>query len=261
MLRSRNKYRKKWWVKPIRFMNYLAFRYWWFVWSFFIISLLLLYFFCCNKSKNSAAKNTHCPEKDVYFNNMREIDSLMLNCCECTLDTISKKEDQVIDSLERDQVIDSLERDSIPQAPSKNCRAFFSGRLVTDDEKYSESVIFQPNQQSEYVGSGFYPIASQAFPNSDRYTFDGIALVAGTRIIIYENKNFKGRILLDVKGPAIINNVRWKNNNPLSTIIEEVNSKNLRGNLNSIFPKECRRYSDSDMNSWSNGSLKIICSE
>ena len=76
MLRSRNKYRKKWWVKPIRFMNYLAFRYWWFVWSFFIISLLLLYFFCCYNSKKASSKNMNCSGKDVYFNNMREIDHI-----------------------------------------------------------------------------------------------------------------------------------------------------------------------------------------
>ena len=44
-------------------------------------------------------------------------------------------------------------------------------------------------------------------------------------------------------------------------MIEEINSKNLKGGLNDIFPKSCRQYSKSDMHNWSNGSLKIICNE
>ena len=117
-MKSRNKYRNKWWVKPIRFMNYLAFRYWWFVWSFFIISLLLLYFFCCNKSKNSTAKNTHCPEKDVYFNNMREIDSLMKNCCSCLPDTTGIRPEE--DPIEEDTLtaeIPEVRKPPIPPPP------------------------------------------------------------------------------------------------------------------------------------------------
>jgi hypothetical protein len=190
---------------------------------------------------------TDCPEQHQVNELMRKIDRDLENCCDCQAD------------MNQEELV-SIE-DSIPKPPSENCRAFFSGRLVTDDQNYAESVIFEPNNECEYVGSGFYPIAAEAFPNSHRHTFDGIAVVAGTRIIIYSEKKFQGRVLLDVKGPAIINNVRWKNDYNLSRIIDEINTKNLRGNLNTIFPKECRRYSDSDMHPWSNGSLKIMCDE
>ena len=258
VIKSRNKYRNKWWVKPIRFMNYLAFRYWWFVWSFFIISLLLLYFFCCNKSKNSTAKNTHCPEKDVYFNNMREIDSLMLNCCECTLDTISKKEDQVIDSLERDQVIDSLERDSIPQAPSENCRVHFSGLFMGDSYKAEYiSEIYKIDDYSEYVGSGYYPDNNIAFPKSVDASFDGIAIDKGTRLIIYSKKDFQGEVLLDISGPAIINNVKHIDN----SAVNFCNTMNFKSSLQNNYPQSVRKWSKSNMWDWSYGSCKIICSE
>ena len=101
MIKRRSKYRNKWWVKPIRFMNYLAFRYWWFVWSFFIITLLLLFFFCCYKSKKSTTKIENCPGRDLYFKHMREIDSLMRNCCSCAPDSsrIIEKEKLLEDTI------------------------------------------------------------------------------------------------------------------------------------------------------------------
>lgn len=95
MIKSRNKYRKKWWVKPIRFMNYVAFRYWWFVWTFFIVSILLIFFLCCYNAKNTS-KYTNCSGKVAYFNNMREIDSLMNNCCSCLPDTTRVREKEEI---------------------------------------------------------------------------------------------------------------------------------------------------------------------
>jgi hypothetical protein len=105
MIKSRRKYSNKWWVKPIRFMNYLAFRYWWFVWSFFIIFLLLLFFFCCYKSKRSTTKIENCPGRDLYFKNMKEIDSLMKNCCSCAPDTsrIIEKEEILEDTIKQDE--------------------------------------------------------------------------------------------------------------------------------------------------------------
>ena len=114
MIKSRNKYRKKWWVKPIRFMNYVAFRYWWFVWSFFIISLLLLYFFCCYNSKKASSKNMNCSGKDVYFNNMIEIDSLMKNCCSCLPDTTRVREKE---EILRDTSLNNIDEPNVDPPP------------------------------------------------------------------------------------------------------------------------------------------------
>jgi hypothetical protein len=120
-MKSRNKYRDKWWVKPIRFMNYLAFRYWWFVWSFFIISILLLYIFCCNKSKNKTNKNTQCPEKAVYYKNMKEIDSLMKNCCTCLPDTSGiRPEDKPIEDTTIAEVPEEKKPPIPPPPPPPN---------------------------------------------------------------------------------------------------------------------------------------------
>ena len=254
MIKSRNKYRKKWWVKPIRFMNYVAFRYWWFVWTFFIVSILLIFFLCCYNSKNTS-KYTNCSGKDAYFNNMREIDSLMLNCCECTLDTISNKEEQ---EQEQEELIDSLEIDSIPQAPSENCRVHFAGTLISDHYVDAHiSKIYVDDNYSEYVGSGYYPNCKKAFPKADYHSFDGIAVDKGTRLIIYSKPNFQGQILVDIVGPAIMNNEMFRNDAVLGDFVHQRFIEPLESN----YPQSCRKWSESNMRSWSNGSCKIICSE
>jgi hypothetical protein len=241
-------YFKKWWLKLIRERNYFGFRYWWFNWLMLVSGVFLFIFYFFRQESQPYAS---CCNNIELNDNFTSIYKSLENCCIC--DVPYNYQDSIVRDTVRPPTPEPPRRnDSIPKPPSENCRAFFSGRLVTDDESY--------NEQSEYVGSGFYPEASQAFPNSTRYTFDGIAAVAGTRIIIYEKKNFQGRILLDVKGPALINNGLFKNHS-LSHIIDEINTKTLRGDLNNIFPKTCRKYSDSDMHSWSNGSLKIICDQ
>lgn len=230
-------------------MNYLAFRYWWFLWSFFIISLVLLFFFCSYKAKKVETNNLNCPGKDLYFKNMREIDSLLLNCCECSLDTISNREEQEKDSLERD---------SIPQPPKQNCRVHFSGAFMGGSfkEKFI-SKIYQIDDYSEYVGSGYYPDNNLAFPKAVRTTFDGIAIDKGTRLIIYSKKNFQGTVLLDITGPAIVNNVLHISN----TDVNFCNTINFNSPLQENYPQSVRRWSKSNMNDWSFGSCQIICSD
>lgn len=141
--------------------------------------------------------------------------------------------------------------------PVKNCRAFFTGATVGDTfVKGRTSKIYVEDDYSEYVGAGEYPDNELAFPKAVKFTFDGIAIDRGTRVIIYEKKNFQGKILLDKVGPAIINNIRWKENKGhkhLNTM--EYSDQELQKN----FPQNVRIWSETDMHSWSYGSLKVIC--
>jgi hypothetical protein len=228
-------------------MNYLAFRYWWFIWLLFLMLLLLYFFFSCN-TKTSTKKYENCAGRATYYKNLKEIDSLMLNCCECSLDTISNREEIISDSLEID---------SIPQPPKQNCRVHFSG-LIMGGKYVHENIseIYREDYASEYVGAGFYANNTSAFPKSVRTTFDGIAIDKGTQLIIYSKPNFRGSVLLDIKGPAIINNVKWKNDSRYNPC----NTENYTRNLQSNFPQSVRYWSKSDMHAWSYGSCKIICS-
>jgi len=144
------------------------------------------------------------------------------------------------------------------EPPKPNCRAHFSGTLLSD--KYIEnhiSIVYQADEYGEYVGRGEYPNNASAFPQAVDHTFDAIAVDKGTRVILYSKPNFQGKVILDVTGPALINNVKWKNENR----IKNVNNKNLGRGLETLFPKSCRRWSSSDMNSWSHGSVKIKCNQ
>lgn len=232
----------KWWYNRIRGNNWFSFNYWWFNWLVFIACIFLFWWFYPSAKPEN---NISCDNSNLN-QQLNDISSIIDSCCDC----------KSIESMNNDTIIDN----QIVKKPNENCRAFFSGRLVTDDIKYKESVIFEPNHESEYVGAGNYPRASKAFPNSSRTTFDGIAIVRNTRVIIYSRENFQGDVLLDVEGPALINNIRWKGSG-IGEIIEEINSKELCGNLNQIFPKNCRKYSKSDMHTWSNGSLKVLCNQ
>jgi len=96
-----------------------------------------------------------------------------------------------------------------------------------------------------------------AFPKAVRTTFDGIAIDKGTRLIIYSKKNFQGTVLLDITGPAIVNNVLHISN----TDVNFCNTINFNSPLQENYPQSVRRWSKSNMNDWSFGSCQIICSD
>jgi hypothetical protein len=142
------------------------------------------------------------------------------------------------------------------EKPKEGCRAFFSGGLVSGHyEDHGISEVYVIDEFSEYVGAGEYPDNEVTFPKAVAQTFDGIAIDSGTRVIIYRKKNFKGEILLDKTGPAIINNIIWKEDSRY----EKCNTETFKEPLQSNFPVSCREWSDENMHDWSYGSLKVIC--
>jgi len=148
--------------------------------------------------------------------------------------------------------------DSIPQKPREGCRAFFTGLVVGGEFVENDiSEVYKVDKYSEYVGEGDYPDNEKAFPNAVKYTFDGIAIDKGTRIIIYSKKNFEGEILLDKTGPAIINNVLWENDSRYTHCNTDIFKEPLQSN----FPQSVREWSKTNTQDWSFGSLKVICNK
>jgi hypothetical protein len=140
--------------------------------------------------------------------------------------------------------------------PVDNCRAHFSGTLLSDVVVSGHiSKIYIEDEKGEYVGEGEYPSNKSAFPKAVASTFDGIAIDDGTRVVIYSEANFKGTVVLDLTGPAVINNVKWKE----EARIKNFTTKTFAGDLESNFPKSCRIWSSTNMNNWDTGSLKVIC--
>lgn len=121
--------------------------------------------------------------------------------------------------------------------------------LLISDSSISElsSQAYSTDPYSNFIPQGKYPAINQ-------YYMDGIAIPDSTRLIIYSEPNFKGKILLDIIGPAIISNSS-KKNDPIS---REIQSKTFKGALQRIFPQSVRSWSSSDMHAWAKGSMEII---
>ena len=178
----------------------------------------------------------------------------MEKCCSCNQENTNREDRNRQDTL----VEDRTQNDTTPRPPQKNCRVHFSGLLMGGNYRSNYiSEIYKTDSYSEYVGSGFYPDNTKAFPNSVRETFDGIAVDKGTRLIIYSKKSFQGTVLLDITGPAVINNVLHINN----PAVNFCNTINFPSHLQTNYPQSVRKWSESNMWAWSYGSCKIICTQ
>ncbi len=140
--------------------------------------------------------------------------------------------------------------------PQRNCGVHFSGTLLSDVAMGGHiSKIYEPDKYGEYVGDGRYSSNQAAFPKAVQYTFDAIAVDKGTHLKVYSKPNFQGELLLDVSGPYLINNVKWKNESRISNFTTKTFSPELEAN----YPPSCRHWSESNMNDWDYGSVIITC--
>ncbi len=231
------------------FLKWFALKYWrWLLWMLLAAILLLiivLLYNCCRKDQ--------IIEKEINKINQRidEIRMQQERCHPCGNETIVDTT-QTAPSKPPQAQIDSV----TPSMPRENCGVHFSG-LVMGGAYSSEGIskIYKIDKASEYVGSGHYTDNTKAFPKAVQQTFDGIAIDKGTRLIIYSKKNFNGKVLIDVSGPMIINNVLWKSDPRYN----QENKKNFEQALQDKFPQSTRKWSSSNMHDWSYGSCKIIC--
>jgi hypothetical protein len=149
------------------------------------------------------------------------------------------------------------------ECPEAGGRAHFTGCLMHDRFVHNWcSVPYEEDQYSEYVGVGRYPDNQKAFPKAIATTFDAIAVDAGTRVTVYSQKDFKGEVLWDRVGPAIVCNTHHTHSN-----FDDGTGNNgaftaklfgqWREPLNTVFPPEVREFSESNMHAWPNGSVII----
>lgn len=131
-------------------------------------------------------------------------------------------------------------------------KVHFSGLVIagkrTDDQT---SKAFSDDPWSDFVAVGKYEWIDRALTYSNFQTLDGIAVPPDTRLIIYRDRQFKGPVLLDVTGPAIIYNVVHM---PPADILSQAYTP---ARLEETFPKSTRMQSSSDMQQWVNGSMEI----
>ena len=141
----------------------------------------------------------------------------------------------------------------------------FTGGVLSDSADLSIGIskAFIVDRFSDMVPPGSYPNTRTALPNAVYHTFDGIAIREGTRLKIYSGTDYTGDVTLDVTGPAVINNYKWKNDSRYSGTLD-----NWSEPLNSEVPSNKRYWSDDNTlsiigyrnmqsSNWTSGSFRI----
>lgn len=175
--------------------------------------------------------------------------------CDCGCNEVVVVPDHPITPKPEPVKIDTIhENEDLPE-PTENCGVHFSGWYLSDKNKYPWrdcSKIFEKEDYGEYVGQGYYPDNTKILPKSMSHSFDALAVKKGTRLIIYSEPDFKGRVVLDVTGPVLIENVKAKGR------YDELLTYTFSDELQNMFPPERRQWSSENMHDWAKGSCKII---
>lgn len=147
-------------------------------------------------------------------------------------------------------------RDQIAKANMELARwktVHFSGLPIAgqrvDDQT---SKAFSNDPWSDFIVPGQYTWIDRALTFSNFTELDGVAIPANTRLIVYSERNFKGVVLLDITGPAIVYNSAGI---PPADFFSETYTTPA---LQKTFPPAVRTQSNSDMHLWINGSMEIL---
>ncbi len=146
--------KRKWWFRTIRSMNWFSFHYWWFIWLLFTVTILLFVFKCCNETKPK-----QCENNNDLTSQLRIIDSLLYNCCDC--------------NFERIEEIDA-EKDSINEDPS----AAIPCNSRTESGK--EGITRKTHDLGENAGTATISYEMYSVPDKLEVYYEG-NVVASTR--------------------------------------------------------------------------------
>ncbi len=137
----------------------------------------------------------------------------------------------------------------------------FSGRLMEDKFSFRSSEIYVDDAYSEILPAGRYDTLSAVLKESgnDNNTLDGLTVPPGMRLVIYSEHNLQGTVVLDVTGPAIVNNGKWEN----TKLYKTANTCTFESKeLQATYPPMVRQWSATDMHGWTkNGSMEISAVE
>lgn len=141
------------------------------------------------------------------------------------------------------------------EAKSLLGKVHVSGLLITGERiEGITSKAFSNDPYSDFIAPGKYPSTDQKLIYSSYQTIDGISVPAGVRLIVYSEIGYSGQVLLDITGPAIVNNSAKKD----SPAGKEFVSGTFPVFLQKTFPASSRSWSASDMQTWGKGSMQVI---
>lgn len=131
-----------------------------------------------------------------------------------------------------------------------------TGALISDmssSSRWTSKALDMNDPHSSFLKLGKYNALTDVLRTAANFTLDGIAIPANTRLIVYKDQNCSGEILLDVTGPAIINNYIYSEYDRYNF----VNTKEFTPDLQPYFPQAVRSWSKTNMRDWVKGSMEV----
>jgi|GEM_PF-5652483 len=132
----------------------------------------------------------------------------------------------------------------------------FTGLVIRNGTYMTHNFkLFQDDLYSDMLKPGKYDHIDTLLEHTFNSSLDGIAIPAGTRVIYYSEPGLKGKVLLDMTGPAIINNCKWRDDE----VLKVANTESYTyGGMDYGYPPNVRHWSPTDMHTWPSGSVEII---
>lgn len=170
-------------------------------------------------------------------------------------EALRAKQQKEKEQLEKDEAI-RVQAKLASSGANSSYAVHFTGALMSDvssSTKWTSEAFNRQDPYSDFLKPGRYSDLTQELKKSGAHTLDGIAIPENTRLIIYENSDFTGAVLLDITGPAIVNNVyrHWNKR------FKNISSKQFHERLQSRLPQSVRSWSSTNMHTWLNGSVEI----
>jgi hypothetical protein len=165
------------------------------------------------------------------------------------------KQQQKEEQQQKDEILRANAKQALSDTYMKHS-VHFTGALMSDVSStgdWTTEAFNRNDPYSDFLKPGKYDDLSKNMLKAKDFSLDGIAVPANTRLIVYKEPGCRGEVLLDVTGPAIVNNVYRISDKRFKTL----SSKQFHEVLQSYFPQETRSWSKTNMHNWTNGSMEI----
>jgi hypothetical protein len=201
----------------------------------------------------------------MLSHNYNEAETLYNEILEHRFDQYSKDKIAEIQALKAKQQreFEAAKKDAALRAKAEEAKGKFyakrqvhlTGGVMSDEFRNNGiSKAFTDDIYSNFLSVGKYDTLSKFLTKANTQTLDGLAIPANVRVVVYKDVNFNGEVLLDITGPAIVNNMLWTDHQTYST----VNTKNYSPELQDFYPQAVRFWSLSNMHYWPKGSMEIL---
>ena len=171
-------------------------------------------------------------------------------------EALRAKQQQEVEQIKRDAALRAKAESEFSKT-NEMCVVHFTGALMSDESsspEWTSKAMDRSDKHSSFLQIGKYSTLDQVLKKARDFTLDGVAIPANTRLIVYKGQNFTGEVLLDITGPAIVNNYIYLE---FGGGYYSVNWKEFIPELQSYFPQSVRSWSTSNMRDWVKGSMEV----